>query len=302
MIKSITVTNYLGDSIKLELTKPELSGFVITSVTGLGAGKADINTTDMSTNDGSFYNSARVQQRNIVLSLRYLFKKTIEDVRHLSYKYFPLKKKVKLLIETDNRNLEIEGYVESNEPDIFSKEESADISIICPYPFFYSGDGVQTTIFSGVEPMFEFPFSNESLNTNLLIMGEIQNKTENVVVYNGDIETGVTITIHAIGEASDITIYNVTTRESMTIDTGKIARFTGSGIVAGDDIIICTIVGEKSVTLLRGGKTYNILNCINRDTDWFELVKGDNLFAYAASFGMANLQFKIENRSVYEGV
>lgn len=302
MIKSITVTNYLGDSIKLELTKPELSGFVITSVTGLGAGKADINTTDMSTNDGSFYNSARVQQRNIVLSLRYLFKKTIEDVRHLSYKYFPLKKKVKLLIETDNRNLEIEGYVESNEPDIFSKEESADISIICPYPFFYSGDGVQTTIFSGVEPMFEFPFSNESLNTNLLIMGEIQNKTENVVVYNGDIETGVTITIHAIGEASDITIYNVTTRESMTIDTGKIARFTGSGIVAGDDIIICTIVGEKSVTLLRGGKTYNILNCINRDTDWFELVKGDNLFAYAASFGMSNLQFKIENRSVYEGV
>lgn len=302
MIKSITVTNYLGDSIKLELTNPELSGFVITSITGLGAGKADINTTDMSTNDGSVYNSARVQQRNIVLSLRYLFKKTIEDVRHLSYKYFPLKKKVKLLIETDNRNLEIEGYVESNEPDIFSQEESADISIICPYPFFYSGDGIQTTIFSGVEPMFEFPFSNESLNTNLLIMGEIQNKTENVVVYNGDIETGITITIHAIGEARNITIYNVTTRESMMIDTNKIARFTGSGIVSGDDIIICTITGEKSVTLLRGGKTYNILNCINRNTDWFELVKGDNLFAYFADFGMSNLQFKIENRSVYEGV
>lgn len=302
MIKSITVTNYLGDSIKLELTRPELSGFVVTSISGLGAGKADINTTDMSTNDGSLYNSARAQQRNIVLSLQYLFKNTIEDVRHLSYKYFPIKKKIKLLIETDNRNLEIEGYVESNDPNIFSKEESADISIICPYPFFYSGDGVQTTIFSGIEPMFEFPFSNESLNTNLLIMGEIRNKTENVVVYNGDIETGITITIHAIGEAQGIAIYNVTTRETMFIDTGKIARFTGSGIIAGDDIIICTVKGEKSVTLLRSGKTYNILNCINRNTDWFELVKGDNLFAYTANFGMSNLQFKIENRLVYEGV
>lgn len=302
MIKSVTVTNYLGDSIKLELTKPELSGFIVTSITGLGAGKANINTTDMSTNDGAFYNSARAQTRNIVLSLRYLFKDTIEDVRHLSYKYFPLKKKVKLLIETDNRNLEIEGYVESNEPDIFSKEESADISIVCPYPFFYSGDGVQTTVFSGIEPMFEFPFSNESLNTNLLIMGEIQNKTENVVVYNGDIETGVTITIHALGEATFISIYNITTREIMSIDTGKIARFTGSGIIAGDDIIISTGIGEKSVTLLRGGKTYNILNCINRDANWFTLVKGDNLFAYTAEFGRTNLQFKIENRLVYEGV
>lgn len=302
MIKSITVTNYLGDSIKLELTRPELSGFVVTSISGLGAGKADINVTDMSTNDGSLYNSARAQKRNIVLSLQYLFKSTIEDVRHLSYKYFPIKKKVKLLIETDNRNLEIEGYVESNDPNIFSKDESADISIICPYPFFYSGDGVQTTIFSGIEPMFEFPFSNESLNTNLLIMGELQNKTENVVVYNGDIETGITISIHAIGEARGISIYNVTTRESMLIDTDKIARFTGSGIVAGDDIIIRTVTGEKSVTLLRGGKTYNILNCINRNTDWFELVKGDNLFAYSAEFGMSNLQFKIENRLVYEGV
>lgn len=302
MIKSVTVTNYLGDSIKLELTRPELSGFVVTSITGLGSGTADINTTDVSTNDGSVYNSARAQTRNIVLSLQYLFKNTIEDVRHLSYKYFPIKKKVKLRIETDNRNLEIEGYVESNEPDIFSKEESADISIVCPYPFFYSGDGVQTTIFSGIEPLFEFPFSNESLSENLLMMGAIQNKTENVIVYNGDVEIGVTITIHAIGDASGISIYNVTTRESMVINTDKIKTFTGSGIIAGDDIIICTVKGRKSVTLLRAGNTYNILNCMDRNTDWFQLSKGDNVFAYVAETGTVNLQFKIENQLVYEGV
>lgn len=302
MIKSVTVTNYLGDSIKLELTRPELSGFVVTSISGLGAGTADINTTDVSTNDGSVYNSARAQTRNIVLSLQYLFKNTIEDVRHLSYKYFPIKKKVKLRIETDNRNLEIEGYVESNEPDIFSKEESADISIVCPYPFFYSGDGVQTTIFSGIEPLFEFPFSNESLSENLLMMGAIQNKTENVIVYNGDVEIGVTITIHAIGDASGISIYNVTTRESMVINTDKIKTFTGSGIIAGDDIIICTVKGRKSVTLLRAGNTYNILNCMDRNTDWFQLSKGDNVFAYVAETGTVNLQFKIENQLVYEGV
>lgn len=304
MIKSITVTNYLGDTLKMELSRPQLSGFIITAITGLGPGKANINTTEISTNDGSLYNSSRVPNRNIVISLRYLGNDSIEDVRQMSYKYFPIKKKLRLLIETDNRLAEIDGYVESNEPEIFSKEEGADISIICPYPFFYSadGDGMQTTVFSGVEPLFEFPFSNESLSDPLLEMGEIHNRTDNVVIYNGDVETGIIITIHAMGEASGITIYNTLTREIMEIDTDKIATLTGSGIIAGDDIIISTVKGDKYAKLIRAGDEINVLNCMDKNTDWFQLSKGDNVFVYTAETGTTNLQFKIENRLVYEGV
>ena len=185
MIKSITVTNHLGESLKMELARPELSGFAITSITGLGPGKATINKTEVSTMDGDLYNSARVGARNIVISLRYLMKNTIEEARQLSYKYFPLKRNIKLLIETDKRKAEISGYVESNEPDIFSKEEGAEISIICPYPYFYSAgsDGMNTIVFSGVEAMFEFPFSNESTSEDLIVMGSIQHKTEQLIRY-----------------------------------------------------------------------------------------------------------------------
>ena len=56
------------------------------------------------------------------------------------------------------------------------------------------------------------------------------------------------------------------------------------------------------MTLVREGKTYNILNCLSKDSDWFQLTKGDNLFAYTADEGANNLQFTIENRIVYEGV
>lgn len=304
MIKSITVTNYLGDSIKLVLARPEESGFVVTSVTGLGSGKANINTTEIATTDGDLFNSARLQKRNIVISLKYLWKDSIEDVRQLSYKYFPIKKKLTLLIETDNRSAEIDGYTESNEPDIFSKEEGSDVSIVCPNPFFYSAgkDGINTTIFYGVEPLFEFPFSNESLYECLLEMGRIQNQTEKTIVYSGDAEIGVTIAIHAIGEARNITIYNTGTREIMRIDTDKLKAFTGSGIIPGDEIVICTVKGQKSITLLRNGKTTNILNCLDKNADWFQLAKGDNIFAYTVEEGRANLQFRIENRIVYEGV
>ena len=304
MIKSVTVTNYIGESIKLDLTKPEESGFIVKSITGLGAGTATINMTEVATNDGAYFNSARLSSRNIVLSLAFLWKPTIEDVRQLTYKYFPIKKKVTLLFETDNRLAEITGYVETNEPAIFSNQEGSDISIICPDPFFYSAgpDGTNVTIFSGVAPMFEFPFSNESLVENLLEMGTINNRTSQVVLYTGDSDIGVTIVMYALGSAKNITIYNTATRQEMRINTTKIADITGSGIVAGDEITICTLKEQKSITLLRGGVMYNILNCLEKDTDWFTLVKGENVFAYEAELGADNLQFRVENRTIYEGL
>ena len=307
MIYSIVVTNYLGDRIKLELGKPDVSGFLIKSITGLGPAKANVNTTEVSTNDGSLFNSARLSQRNIVLDMVFIntvYGESIEDLRQKSYKYFPLKKSVELTIETDNRYVKTTGYVESNEPDIFSSQEGTQISIICPDPYFYSAgeDGNNVTDFYTIDPMFEFPFSNESLTDPLLIFGEIQIKTEGVITYYGDSEIGVVIYIHAIGPATNINIYNTETREVMMINTTKLEKLTGKGLVASDDIVINTTKGEKSITLIREGASYNILNCLDKNTDWFTLSKGDNIFAFTAETGVTNLQFRIENQVIYEGV
>lgn len=307
MIYSIVVTNYLGDRIKLELGKPDVSGFLIKSITGLGPAKANVNTTEGSTNDGSLFNSARLSQRNIVLDMVFIntvYGESIEDLRQKSYKYFPLKKSVELTIETDNRYVKTTGYVESNEPNIFSSQEGTQISIICPDPYFYSAgeDGNNVTNFYSIDPMFEFPFSNESLDEPLLVFGEIQIKTEGVITYHGDSEIGVMIYIHAIGPATNINIYNTETREVMRINTEKISSLTGKGIVASDDIVINTAKGEKSITLIREGVSYNILNCLDKNTDWFTLAKGDNIFAFTADSGVTNLQFRVENKVIYEGV
>lgn len=307
MIYSIVVTNYLGDRIKLELGKPDVSGFLIKSITGLGPAKANVNTTEVSTNDGSLFNSARLSQRNIVLDMVFIntvYGESIEDLRQKSYKYFPLKKSVELTIETDNRYVKTTGYVESNEPNIFSSQEGTQISIICPDPYFYSAgeDGNNITNFYSIDPMFEFPFSNESLDEPLLVFGEIQIKTEGVITYHGDSEIGMMIYIHAIGPATNINIYNTETREVMRINTEKISSLTGKGIVASDDIVINTAKGEKSITLIREGVSYNILNCLDKNTDWFTLAKGDNIFAFTADSGVTNLQFRVENKVIYEGV
>lgn len=307
MIYSLAVTNFLGDRIRLELGKPENTGFLIKSITGLGPVKANVNTTEVATNDGSMFNSARLSQRNIVIQMVFvnsIYGEDIEEIRQKSYKYFPIKKSVELVIETDNRYVRTTGYIESNEPDIFSKQEGTQISIICPDPYFYSAseDGDNVTDFYSIDPMFEFPFSNESLTEPLLVFGEIQIKTEGVITYSGDSEIGVMIYIHAIGPAEHINIYNTETREVMTIDTAKLEKLTGRGLIAGDDIVINTLKGEKSITLVRDSVSYNILNCLDKNTDWFTLVKGDNIFAFTADSGVTNLQFRIENKVIYEGV
>ena len=105
-----------------------------------------------------------------------------------------------------------------------------------------------------------------------------------------------------MGEAKGITIYNTGTREIMSIDTEKIKALTGSGIVAGNDIIISTVRGSKSIRLLRQGVYTNILNCLDKNASWFMLSNGENTFAYTAEEGIWNLRMTIENRILYWGI
>ena len=304
MIKSVTITNHLDESIKLDLFNPEESGFIIKSIEGLGPVKANINFKELATNDGSIDNSARLSSRNIVMSLQFMESPTIEETRLKSYKYFPIKRNIKFLIETDSRICETIGRVETNVPTIFSNAEGCQISILCSNPYFYSAgeNGTNQTIFYGTEPLFEFPFSNESLTEDLIEFGSIENRTEGTIYYDGDAEIGITIQIHAVGEAEGLVIYNTKTRAIMRINDDKLKSLMGSGIQAGDEITITTSRGEKGIYMLRSGVTTNILNSLEKPIKWFQLSKGDNTFAYTASAGLTNLQFRIENKVIYEGV
>ncbi|WP_281714757.1 phage distal tail protein [Blautia hydrogenotrophica] len=289
----------------MELTNPYDSGIAITDITGIGPGKADINVTELTSSDGSLHNSSRLGTRNIVMTLRFMFAPDIETVRQKTYRFFPIKKELTLTFETDNRSCYITGYVESNEPVIFEENEYTQISIVCPDPYFYSLRA-DSTVFSGVVSMFEFPFSNEVQNNEeterFLIMSDLQFETEQTVYYSGESEIGMTIRIRAIGTVENLTIFNTRTREFIKLDTDKLQQITGSVIIAGDEITICTVKGKKSIRLLRDGVTTNILNCMTKDSSWIQLVKGDNILAYTADSGAEKLHFSVENNVIYEGV
>ena len=311
MVNAVTVTNYLGESLRLELAHPEKSGIYIKEITGIGPPKADVSVTDIATMDGGFYNSARAEKRNIVMTIGFWDWASfiIEETRHLTYKYFPVKKPLVLVFETDSRKAMISGYVESNEPNIFSKQEEAQISIVCPYPYFTAVDsGNNDSEFSSVASNFYFSFANESLEESTIVFSTILTYSEYNLIYEGDTEVGLTLTIHASGPATNITIYDLKSGYVMKIDTTKLAALRDAngnpieGIRAQDDIIINTVQGNKYVRLLRNGVYTNVLNCLDRNSDWFLLSKGDNLFAYAAESGGENLMFKAQYNTLYEGI
>lgn len=302
MIRAIGIKNHLGQYLRIDLFNPYETGFVVESVDGLGPVKADINFTELATNDGAIDNSAKLSTRNIVINLSFLEKDTIEETRLKSYKYFPIKKKVTFYVETDSRKAEAYGRIEENKPNIFSKKEGTQISILCDDPYFYLSGEDQSDKFYGVIPEFEFPFSNESLTEKLICFGDIQTKTEAVIYYEGDADVGFVMKIHATGSAKGITIYNMKTREIMKINDDKLIEIVENGISAGDDIIINSRRGEKGIQLVRGGRITNILNALDRPINWFRLEKGDNLFTYTADEGLDHLFFEIDYKLTYEGV
>lgn len=278
MIESISVTNFKGENIMIELSNPQGSGFGVTGITGLGPVKADINTVSYATRNGSLYSSARIDSRNIVFGLLFMPSDgdTVEDVRQRSYQYFPIMGKVELVFKTSNRNARISGYVESNEPDIFAQIESTQISIICPDPYFYDSSTAQKIAFLEKQGLFHFPFYNSG-SVKEIKMGQIYKMKTKSFVYNGNTATGITIDLSFFGEVTGkIFIGNKSTGQTITLDT---AQLSGSNKVGSGDIIkICTRSGEKYARLKKSASSsyIDILNCI--DTYVLDVVGGENQF------------------------
>lgn len=302
MLKSVTVVNYRGEKTVIELRNPEKSGFLITDIQGLGPGKTTINMTEINSYDGAVYNSSRRSTRNIVITMQFMWARTIEEARYASYRLFPTRTSVKLIFNTDSRYAAIDGYVESNEPSIFQQTSTTQISILCGDPYFYSyeNNGIQVAEFLTVEPLFEFPMDIPQ-NTGVELSTVAESSA--VIDYEGDVANGFDLYLEARGEISNLEIADVSTGESMLFQDSGIQSITGgSSIESGDRVHICTRKGHKHATLTRGIQTYNILNALGRNPTWLSLSTGYNEFSYNSDSGVVDANVRIEYQVLYEGV
>jgi hypothetical protein len=163
MIKTVSVVNQFGDEISTNFVGAYEAPYVITKIEGHGPVGADINLTQFATNDGAMYNSARVGERTLSLTLAVVAQpgKTIEHARQWIYKTYAVKNRVEMAFVTDTGTYIMRGYVEKCEPDIFEKITKVKITIVCPDPYFYAPAKKVTSI-SSVKGGFEFPFADNA--------------------------------------------------------------------------------------------------------------------------------------------
>lgn len=280
---SLKVENDRGDT--LELTNNP--NYTVFKIEGLNPPKATINDSANTTTDGSSINSVRLEKRNIVIYAA--IERDVEANRINLYKYFPVKKTVKLYFSNESRDVYIEGTVEVIECDHFSEKQVAQISLICPQPYFKSVEEL-VSIFSDISPLFSFPFSISKAGVEISAITANARKS---IINTGDIEGGVIIKLFAIGTVVNPILYDVLKRTHLKLN------FT---MLPSDTIVINTNVGKKSIELIRNGLSYNALGYMLPDSTWFTLQAGDNVFTYDADSGNGNLQLTFTTSVLYSGV
>lgn len=305
MFKSVTVTNYRGDSLELPLEWPNDAGLLISSIDGITPGNVQVNSQDFAILDGGVYNSSRMQTRNITIEFYYGFNPHIESSRHLAYQYFPVKTQVRLDFLTDERYLSIWGYVEGNETNIFSEQEKGQVSIICPDPYFYEQSPVIYELGSFIHE-FEFPFSNESLEKPLICFSDYGDNQIYTLTYDGDIEVGVLIKVQFIKDPTihDLTIYDMSNNQELNLNFDDIEKDSGVEIQQYGTIVINSIRGEKDIYYERFGVRKSILGVFDAmNFPWFYISPGKNQIVFDLKEEyLDDVKITIEYRGAYGGV
>lgn len=280
---SLRVENHIGEA--LELTgNPD---YTVYKIDGLNPPQATINTSVNTTTDGSSINSVRLENRNIVIYLT--IEGDVEANRINLYKYFPVKKTVRLYFSNSSRDVYIDGTVELIECDLFTNKQVAQISIICPKVYFKAVEEL-ITVFSDISALFEFPFG---ISKTGIEFSAITANIRKSIVNTGDVDTGIIINLFARGTVVNPVIYDVLNRTHMRLN------FT---MQAGDTIVINTNVREKSIELIRHGVSSNAMGYMVQSSTWFVLGAGDNVYAYDAESGTSNLQLTFTTSVLYSGV
>lgn len=281
---TLNVKNDKGEVLSLSSNED----YTVYRVEGLAPPKITINSSVNTTQDGKVINSTRMETRNIVIYLA--IEGDIEANRIKLYRYFPPKKTITIYFSNGSRDVYIDGVVELIECDLFSNKQIAQISVICPKPYFKDVE-VLTTAFSDVSSLFSFPFAIEKEGIEI---SAITTNIRKLIVNTGDVSTGIIIELFATsGQVVNPVIYDVLNRTKIKLNVT---------LLQSDLIRINTNVGEKSIELIRSGVSSNAMGYMSPDSTWLHMGTGDNTFTYECESGGSNLQITFRTTALYGGV
>ena len=307
MVKNVTITNYVGDKVEYKIEGVDVydnNGLLITEIDGLGPTGAEIVFTKLVGANGAIYNSGRLNQRNIVIHALFTWAKTTEEARLSSYKMFPIGKKLRFDVQTENRKAYTYGYVEKNEPNIFESQTSMMISVMCESAYFYDEDEFTETMINHTVPLFEFIYENEG-HEPVTEMGDYSANNMSYFYNGSDGEIGFTMFLEASAVVTNPVITFTDTNQVLSFNTTDIynACHNTFGGRMGDQLVFISEPGNKSFWFRRDGDAdVNITKVLPKGTPWPKLQPGYNHFLYSADSGADDYIVYFRFNEQYDGV
>ena len=273
--------------------------YVVERIDGLNPPPATINTNNIYGMDGARLNSHYLGTRNIVVTMR--LRGDQEASRQELYQFMDSNVPVRFYFQNRNRNVYIDGIVESIEDDMFVQTQTLMASIICPDPYFH--DLIEKNVeLENSQNGFEFPLS---INIDEPIeFSTYEENRETEVIIDSQVEIPFEIEITTRQQ-----LYYFTSFTIQNVLTGEKIGFAGwpndDGFVPGDVIRISTDPYHPTMTVKIGQTVYNRVPQMILGGSFFTLHPGRNLFAYKtnpepgdAAFLDINLRFRNRYRGV----
>lgn len=255
------------------------SGVKVFSLEGLGPPKATVSGLGGPNRDGIRVNYVRTDSRHMTLTLVIPPGEDEQSAKEAIYEHFPIKQKVSLVINSDSGQFNIDAYIESVEMNEWAKIENAVISLLATDPWFYA---------TGIVNSLILPAGTTIVNT-------------------GDMEAGVELIMYITGSVfgpfsitNEPGYYAGQPIETMNFDVPT--TMPGYPLANGDQIIIKTHMGGKSIYHWRGTTGYNLIKELDFDDPWIWVYPGDNDMSYTVTTGVANTQLYIKYYRYFQGV
>ena len=292
MARSIICTN--ENNVSLTLTDA-FSPWLLESCEGIYEVRNNVSTSENTMTSGSTYQGSTTSMRNIVLTLRDRPETDHLAARSMLYTLFkPGSPGVFTYIE-DEISRTIKYYVESVYVDAVKRSRRAQISLLCPDPFFEDLTDISVQMSAWV-PRWEFRHEFLAAGEEMGYRSAERLKTiDNTSAADG---IGITITVDCTGPVVSPSISLVETGESISVGTPT----NPLELRAGDRVIITTHTTNKHVYLVRDGVKTEINSYLTEDSVFLKLMSRENTFGYSAASGEGYMTVTISFRYRYLGV
>jgi hypothetical protein len=292
MIESITLQNMKTLS-KIKMDKVTTQDYVLDYV-DFGVLEGTHHAYKYVNEIGTYVSSTTLETRNVTIEGWIIATSEIEMTKRKAVLNRFINPLQVLSVFYDNYVIQMKPNHTINYTNTDDKENN---EVICKFKIEgYASDPVFKTIadiyknIASTQSNFHFPLTIPEGSTNTVVFGIKKPNLIVNVVNDGSIDTGMTIVFKANSAVVNPSLTNIMTQETIKI----------SKTLAEDETVtINTNVGERKVIGKLNGIESNYFKYKDIDSDWVQLIVGDNLLSYSADGNVDGLDVYITYSNKY---